>query len=420
MWKLLSHRLTVKCSLVPDSHGCMLTFPCGLGDPSAQDIFATSPVLSDCVVSRSSQQTLSTGIGNDPAADWWTAALDYELPQEWILPTFGVYDGPMNTPIINSVMPEKEQMISSRNIQPQQGASFFHETPFPSATGSGNSNRKLVDPPQASMEALTPIEVFEDHNCRKRHRVPKSKPEKRQRREKMAHSTMLHEWINADTERHRRLGTLWEASCSWSQSAAIQHLKKLNSGQPWKHTLSLCLVRIGGCEAFVQIKELIAHGRFCSTELIRNAPGQDLSLAERYRVVRRLGHEISFTRFLWRCHVLLMVEQCRHQIRDGAEFFVHATAETVLSGPSDGNRPARGNPRYATEADVTARMMQELFPELCKKSPRYRTERRYVSGLRRLGSRLLALRDEFGWGILAVAFLDDLDGQCTPNVSNTM
>ncbi|EDU44794.1 hypothetical protein PtrSN002B_010587 [Pyrenophora tritici-repentis] len=80
--------------------------------------------------------------------------------------------------------------------------------------------------------------------------------------------------------------------------------------------------------------------------------------------------------------------------------------------PSSPARPpnTRGNPFNRSVADVTARMMQETFPNVESSTDEYTTKYRWISDIRRLGQRLHMLETRFGEGVLGLMLDQGLAG----------
>ncbi|KAH4042539.1 hypothetical protein HBH49_248420 [Parastagonospora nodorum] len=163
------------------------------------------------------------------------------------------------------------------------------------------------------------------------------------------------------------------------------------------HIASPCL--IGGLQ---EILESCRTQKRCPA-LETTSP---LSTARRFHLIAVLGQEISHSQFLRRYHVLRLFMDC-----GGLETSVCEVIMTPanFAGPSN----KRGNPVNRSVADVTTKMIAEIFPEIIYQTSEYRAKYRWITDVRRLGKRLHLLETKFGQGVLGLILDQGIAGTDT-------
>lgn len=132
-------------------------------------------------------------------------------------------------------------------------------------------------------------------------------------------------------------------------------------------------------------------------------PAHTLTRAERVHLIATLGHSMSRSQLLRRHHVLQLFKECG---RPDASTYEIVMIPVDLAHPSN----KRGNPMNRSVAEVTARMMQETFPDVKPNTDEYKSKYRWITDIRRLGQRLYMLETRFGGGVLGLILDQGLAG----------
>jgi hypothetical protein len=121
-----------------------------------------------------------------------------------------------------------------------------------------------------------------------------------------------------------------------------------------------------------------------------------ISRMERFDLIVSLDRGITIFQLRRRYHILALYKDCG----GGAG----STTQIVITSSSDfADRPKRrGNPANRSVAELTERMMQDVFPALACDTDEHNIKYRLMSNLRRLGHRLNILEQRFGRGILGL------------------
>jgi hypothetical protein len=121
-----------------------------------------------------------------------------------------------------------------------------------------------------------------------------------------------------------------------------------------------------------------------------------ISRKERFDLIVSLDRRITIYQLRRRYHILALFKDC-----GGA---AGSATQIVITTSSDfANHPRRrGNPANRSVADLTERMMHDMFPALLSGTDEYKIKYRLMSNLRRLGYRLNILEQRFGRGILGL------------------
>lgn len=210
---------------------------------------------------------------------------------------------------------------------------------------------------------------------------------------------MFETYLIDEGERCRAFGQLapYETFLTPTTQQAIQNLSKEKTEVLAKiliHIGSPCL--IGGLQALSELhKDQESHMALETTD--------PLSRAQRFRLIDTLGHTMSRYQLLRRYHILELLKDC-----NGPE----ATTCGMVITPADfaSLSSKRGNRVNKAIADVTARMMQETFPNMDVNTDEYKTKYRSATNIRRLGQRLHMLETRFGEGVLGLMLDQGLAG----------
>jgi hypothetical protein len=121
-----------------------------------------------------------------------------------------------------------------------------------------------------------------------------------------------------------------------------------------------------------------------------------ISGKERFDLIVSLDRRISIFQLRRRYHILALYKDC-----GGATGSTTQIVITTLSDFADHPRK-RGNPANRSVAELTEKMMRDMFPALASGTDEYNEKYRLMSNLRRLGHRLNILEQRFGRGILGL------------------
>jgi len=175
-----------------------------------------------------------------------------------------------------------------------------------------------------------------------------------------------------------------------------------NLGKGKTEVLAKILIHIGSPCLIGGLQDILES---CKTQERCMAPEtmNTFSRAERISLIASLSHTMSLCQLRRRYHVLQLFKDC-----GGPSTSTWGIAMT----PSNPVHPStkRGNPFNRSVADVTARMIQETFPDVESSTDEYTTKYRWISYLRRLGQRLHMLETRFGEGVLGLMLDQGLAG----------
>ena len=160
------------------------------------------------------------------------------------------------------------------------------------------------------------------------------------------------------------------------------------------------LVYIASAEALVTLRQIVVRYRG-SPSLISLGPRPDLSKKERYDLIGVLGGEIVWCRLLRMHHVLDLYETC------GGTGYTGTLIVTTPASFQSRKRRA-GNPLHAAEAQITERMMEDIFPDLLPCDDGYKEKKASLKRIRKFGQRLYILAVNFGRGVLGLMLNDDM------------
>jgi hypothetical protein len=178
---------------------------------------------------------------------------------------------------------------------------------------------------------------------------------------------------------------------------AVKHLEKGKT-----EVLTKILIYIGSPCLVGGLQDMLVV-RKAEENCMALGPKRTLSRAERVHLIASLGHSMSRSQLLRRHHVLQLFKECG---RLGASTYGIVVTPLDLAHPS--HKP--GNPVHRCVAEVTARMMQETFPDIESNTDEYRTKYRWITDLRRLGQRLHTLEARFGGGLLGLILDQGITG----------
>lgn len=141
-------------------------------------------------------------------------------------------------------------------------------------------------------------------------------------------------------------------------------------------------------------------------------PRHTLTRAERVHLIATLGHSMSRSQLLRRHHILQLFKECG---RPDASTYRIIIIPVDLAHPSN----KRGNPINQSVAKVTARIMQETFPDVKPNTDEYKSKYRWITDIRRLGQRLYMLETRFSRGVLSL-ILDQGLASTDVSITNKM
>jgi hypothetical protein len=144
-------------------------------------------------------------------------------------------------------------------------------------------------------------------------------------------------------------------------------------------------------------------------------PSHQISKLQRLKLIERLNNEVEFRMFLRRYHILQLYIDCNGSQNSALGAFIVETTHSHMSK----NKRRVGNPRNAIDANLTKSMMIDIQ----KEDSSYGIKYSFVSGLRRLGKRILFLVEKFGHGILGLisgSTNDDLSSGVILSITDKM
>ncbi|KAF1994315.1 hypothetical protein P154DRAFT_586024 [Amniculicola lignicola CBS 123094] len=179
-------------------------------------------------------------------------------------------------------------------------------------------------------------------------------------------------------------------------------------------TLTKILVSIASPHSIATLQEILEKSRSESDHTMLHS-GNTLSKAQRFCLISRLDGIISYYQLLRRHHILELFREC------GGSKTLLGNGLVLTTPRNFGDAlNKRGNPMNKAEADVTAKMMEEIFPEVRTGSDGHKAKYRMMTYLRRLGQRLNTLEMQFGNGILGLILDHGFTGQMNMGISDKM
>lgn len=155
------------------------------------------------------------------------------------------------------------------------------------------------------------------------------------------------------------------------------------------------LAQIAGSSSIVALKEALECSR--SWPQAQNWRVSDHATRyERFAIIGDLEVREMYCALLKRYHVMELFRNCGGSDSRITTKVVMCTGREILQGSG-----RIGNPGHIDEANLTDRMMQEIFPSLHSGCKDYESRRRSMSRLRVLGRRLQMFADRFGNSSLA-------------------
>ena len=191
--------------------------------------------------------------------------------------------------------------------------------------------------------------------------------------------------------------------------AAIQDLHKENTDM-----LAKILVFIASSHSIAALQEVLRKSKTEETFMPLHSRAR-LSKAERVNLIRKLDKSMIYFQLLRRHHVLELFRESGGPETRSSGGFIMITPQNF-----DMAQKKSGNPSNNAEAEVTANMMAELFPEIRADSKEYSVTYRMVTNLRKLGQRLHILEKTFGRGILGLMLDSGITGQLDFGISDHM
>lgn len=174
------------------------------------------------------------------------------------------------------------------------------------------------------------------------------------------------------------------------------------------------LAYIASPNAIAAVREILNCSKPGEKDLVRHLRSTP-SRRDRFDVIEGLERVISCSQLLRRHHILEFYKDCGGPA-------THFENEIIMVDPKSfglsGNGP--GNPKNKNIANVTDKMMEELFPDLEERSTEYQKKRQKLASIRRLGQRLHILENKFGQGILGLIHDHGSSGSLDVGISDNM
>lgn len=179
-------------------------------------------------------------------------------------------------------------------------------------------------------------------------------------------------------------------------------------------TLAKILVYIASPHSIAVLREVL-HKSKAEERFIALHSEAKLTKAERFTLIQNLDRHIIHFQLFRRHHVLEL-------FRESGGLITRSNCGFVLTTPHNFEMAQNksGNPSNSAEAEVTVKMMAELFPDIRTDSDVYKSKYRMVTDLRKLGQRLHILERTFGKGILGLMPDRGITGQLDFGISDYM
>jgi hypothetical protein len=185
-------------------------------------------------------------------------------------------------------------------------------------------------------------------------------------------------------------------------------------GKEKEYILAKMLLYIASPHSIAALRETLrtwrAQGEYNTWHLM-----DETSLAERFSLIERLDQHVSYFQLLKRYHVLELYKASGGPASRSRSGLVLITSHTFEQAAKKA-----GNPANTAEAEVTTKMMKDIFSDVQPSTDLYKTKYRIVTRLRKLGQRLHTLETKFGIGILGLMPDHNLTGQCEIGISDNM
>jgi hypothetical protein len=176
----------------------------------------------------------------------------------------------------------------------------------------------------------------------------------------------------------------------------------------------IILAQIAGSSSIVALKEALECSR--SWPQVQNWRVSDHATRyERFAIIGDLEVREMYCALLKRYHVMELFRNCGGSDGRISTKVVMCTGREILQGSG-----RLGNPGHIDEANLTDRMMKEVFPSLRPGCKDYDSRRRSMSRLRVLGRRLQMFADRFGNSSLAFMQPCKVSGDSEKPISDHM
>jgi len=180
----------------------------------------------------------------------------------------------------------------------------------------------------------------------------------------------------------------------------------LGLGSEVSSGLCTLLVRIGGSQSLVALRAALNY-----TREVRDQPHsvqsrrwavRELAIHERFEIISQIQDNATFLQILRYNHILHLFRSTGRSVGCSSILAI----ESVSPGEPTGHPKTRGNPQKIKVAIAVNNMMMNIFPDLEPDSAIYKSRRRSMLGLRKLGERLHMLADRFGDAVLSLLHFD--------------
>jgi hypothetical protein len=222
---------------------------------------------------------------------------------------------------------------------------------------------------------------------------------------------ILAEYLSLEEERCRKKG-LPGPKDTFFQVDIQTKVTDLEKGG--KGHLAIILVGLACSESIATLQGMVRRVRN-GTGNSFNYPAETISFAQRYSAIETLDRQVAYYSFLRRHHILRLFEESGGTLTGSIQRIVINSAQSYQQIAK-----RSGNPRNKAEAEVTKKMMQEIFPSVVYGTTEYQSRYRKVTKLRKLGQRFHMITSRFGQGILGLIPHHSLTGEFDVGISDDM
>ena len=173
------------------------------------------------------------------------------------------------------------------------------------------------------------------------------------------------------------------------------------------------LLYVASAQAITLLREAVRSWR-TQTNFGSWQISQTLSKAETFNIIQGIDQSIACLSLFRRYYILRLFENCGGCETPSYTRFVLSSGDFGTAGKK------AGNPLNNAEAEVTAAMMGEIYPNLQPGTQEHKEKSSVVNFLRLLARRFRTLTTHFGEGILALIPYQDLPGQQDLSISDNM
>ncbi|KAL4901192.1 hypothetical protein BDW74DRAFT_187847 [Aspergillus multicolor] len=154
------------------------------------------------------------------------------------------------------------------------------------------------------------------------------------------------------------------------------------------------ILGIGSAQSLVNLRQAIQRWRSEEdTALLKSR--LSLTKVARFTIIRNIDGETAYLSILKRYHILELFKQCGGHETPSCSGFV------LVPGEPTTNKKI-GNPHNNAEAEVTACILRDMYPNLKPTCAEYRPTLESLKQYRQLGRRFWAITLQYGQGVLAL------------------